>query len=1005
MHKLRVASLLTLWVSVSSSLSALSAAPQSAHPPPSIPLNSVGLPTVDSAGRRLAYSRSELSSSVPKAASVSLGMPAVAGAPGVPSSWQFAAFGSGIGDSNIVLTRTRRGREVLVGGAMHNPEYGSYWYALRHAPATGEYEQVFVSDLMPSAIISLDSSDIRGDDGFEIIVALRSGEIRLYDQDSKQPLAAFSTVPDLTAMTLRDFDGDGKSEIVLTTSGALLVYSGAGLPVWDLPGVGGSGVAVGQMDDDASLEIVTTSGDVVDVATQNVQWHWPAGFGVAVRAGDVDDDGRDEVVAAEGWIFVWAYDVERQLPKWSIAASQYDIGAIALADVDCDGKPELIVGDGQWGNVKAIDPVTQIEEWTIVNPEHGVTNVAVGDADGDGTDEVLWGAGATSSGADHLYVADLATETLEWASIDLSGPFIGPEAGDIDGDGRLELVAVSSLSDAGYGGGRIIVIDAETLQLRAVSDAIGSGFFPMQDLKLRNVDADASLEIVLAADHFYDGLLRIFDFDGVANTFSLKWSSTPPAGGSPFYSVEVADVDADGAQEVVAGGSGLFAFVYVYDYASGALEWYSFQLASGGGIVRSVAVETGGGGHPDILAIVDGGGFYGFDGVTKDPLQITPGTFTAMRLDPDPGMRSVWLGDQGGNVYRYDRGVTTYEPAGTYPLGLPAIDGLTPLPDGGMLVGAGGRISMYPSLSGPPAWTSADFGPPFGRHASLGAGINARFFSGSAAAIVEIASGSDLASVSPTSGPASGGATITVVGTGFQPGSALFVGEQAATALVPEGPTSIQGDVPALPPGTLHTVTVLNPDTSFSSLDGAFFADFLDVNAAHPFHDFIEQNARHGVTAGCGAGLFCPSQPVSRGQMAVFLVRAGLGPDFLPPKAAGDLFVDVTCGSFAANEIELLVRLGVTAGCGGGAYCGSSPVTRAQMAVFLLKMLEGAGYAPPPAQGIFADVPAADPFAPSIEELSSRGITAGCGGGNYCPGDSTTRGQMAVFLSRTFFAP
>ena len=72
------------------------------------------------------------------------------------------------------------------------------------------------------------------------------------------------------------------------------------------------------------------------------------------------------------------------------------------------------------------------------------------------------------------------------------------------------------------------------------------------------------------------------------------------------------------------------------------------------------------------------------------------------------------------------------------------------------------------------------------------------------------------------------------------------------------------------------------------------------------------------------------------------------------------------------------------------------------MAIFLLKTLEGSGYAPPPCTGVFADVPCSNPFAPWIEELFDRGIAAGCGNGNFCPTNPTTRGQMAPFLSKTF---
>jgi hypothetical protein len=73
------------------------------------------------------------------------------------------------------------------------------------------------------------------------------------------------------------------------------------------------------------------------------------------------------------------------------------------------------------------------------------------------------------------------------------------------------------------------------------------------------------------------------------------------------------------------------------------------------------------------------------------------------------------------------------------------------------------------------------------------------------------------------------------------------------------------------------------------------------------------------------------------------------------------------------------------------------------MAVFLLVTLEGSSYLPPACVSpSFSDVPCSSGFARWIEELVRRGITAGCGGGNYCPASPVTRGQMAVFLVATF---
>jgi hypothetical protein len=136
--------------------------------------------------------------------------------------------------------------------------------------------------------------------------------------------------------------------------------------------------------------------------------------------------------------------------------------------------------------------------------------------------------------------------------------------------------------------------------------------------------------------------------------------------------------------------------------------------------------------------------------------------------------------------------------------------------------------------------------------------------------------------------------------------------------------------------------------------------------------------------------------------MAVFLVRGMYGSNFAPPPAIGTVFSDVPVGSFAASYIERLFADRITAGCGGNNYCPSASVTRAQMAVFLLRAKYGSSYSPPAATGVFSDVPPGSFAANFIEQLAREGITGGCGGGKYCPSAAVTRDQMAVFLVRTF---
>jgi hypothetical protein len=178
---------------------------------------------------------------------------------------------------------------------------------------------------------------------------------------------------------------------------------------------------------------------------------------------------------------------------------------------------------------------------------------------------------------------------------------------------------------------------------------------------------------------------------------------------------------------------------------------------------------------------------------------------------------------------------------------------------------------------------------------------------------------------------------------------------------------------------------------------------FQDVPPTHAFWRWIQAMYNAGVTSGCAEGLYCPAFPVTRGQMAIFLLRSREGSAYAPAACTSAPFGDVPAASPLCPWIRELVTRGVTTGCGGGNFCPNGPVSRAEMAVFLLVTLQGAGFTPPPCTTApFTDVPATSGFCPFIRELVARGITAGCGGGNYCPGTQVSRGQMAVFLSTTF---
>ena len=163
----------------------------------------------------------------------------------------------------------------------------------------------------------------------------------------------------------------------------------------------------------------------------------------------------------------------------------------------------------------------------------------------------------------------------------------------------------------------------------------------------------------------------------------------------------------------------------------------------------------------------------------------------------------------------------------------------------------------------------------------------------------------------------------------------------------------------------------------------------------------IDALAAQGLFDGtlCGDGRFCPTEPIERSTMAVWLIRALEGAD--PPQATDSRFADVPAGQWWAGHVELLARLEITGGCATDPlrYCPQRPVTRAQMASFLTRAF---GLEPAEPAG-FEDVDDDSSHAPNIDALAAAGITAGCGQDplRYCPQRTITRAQMATFLART----
>ena len=267
--------------------------------------------------------------------------------------------------------------------------------------------------------------------------------------------------------------------------------------------------------------------------------------------------------------------------------------------------------------------------------------------------------------------------------------------------------------------------------------------------------------------------------------------------------------------------------------------------------------------------------------------------------------------------------------------------------------------------------------------------------------------GVDIGEFSPAvanySGVAEAGVRRTIVkARAAQPG--------ARVAIEPADVYSRPGHHARVFNGAEVAVTVISPDGSRSRVyrvqisappQGHFTDDDDSVHA-----DDIDAAATAGIVSGCNppeADRFCPDRPVTRAEMATFLVRAlDLA---LAERSAG--FSDVDPQGVHADTIDAVVAASIVSGCNppeADRFCPDRPVTRAEMATFLVRALD---LAPAQRPARFVDVDRQSVHAADIDALYAAGITKGCFARprRYCGDRPVTRAEMAAFLARALDLP
>ena len=314
---------------------------------------------------------------------------------------------------------------------------------------------------------------------------------------------------------------------------------------------------------------------------ENVKaWKWTgATTCYASAVGDVDDDGSVEIVTGgyyddgSRWcaqLCVWDGSTLtlENVKIWYWIGDTY-IRSVAVGDVDGDDSVEIVTGgyydDGTrdvaqlcvWNGASLALENVQVWYWEMYTT---ILSVAVGDVDGDGATEIV-------SGGDYyvgtrwqvqLCVWDGSTLALEqvtvwyWTGITR---ITSVAIGCVDADGKVEIVTGGCYDDATVYNAQLCVWSGSTLALEQVSAWYWTGDTLIQSVAVGDVDGDASVEIVTGG-RYSDGVRSVAQLCvWSGSTLALEdvtvwyWTSS-----TYLYSVAVGDVDDDASVEVVTGG-------------------------------------------------------------------------------------------------------------------------------------------------------------------------------------------------------------------------------------------------------------------------------------------------------------------------------------------------------------------------------------------------------------------------------------------------------------------
>ncbi len=339
----------------------------------------------------------------------------------------------------------------------------------------------------PGRFNSIKAMDIDNDGNVEVVFGNYEGYINIMESRDGQYFEQWrseSLGTRLWGLEIADCDSDGTYEIIVGSGqGVVYIFDALSYKLeWESEELvrDAHGIAVGNVDDDPDMEIVIGTGYKTDTPWGmlyifNGRTHeLEAEIGPissrhrGIAIDDVDNDGTNEIIfgsgvslgetAGEGYIYIYGYNSGNYTREWKSEDLDGDVIGLVTYDLDGDGHQEIVAGSGYRYNqgycfiFKYVgpngmqgtgSPAIYEEVWMSEDIGPKAYGLDAGDIDGDGIIEIVVG-----NQPGYIWIFDASTYEVEWKSALLGTDVLGIELADVDLDGEIEIIA----SQGGYVG-------------------------------------------------------------------------------------------------------------------------------------------------------------------------------------------------------------------------------------------------------------------------------------------------------------------------------------------------------------------------------------------------------------------------------------------------------------------------------------------------------------------------------------------------------------------------